>query len=713
LARSADLGHTGPALKAEKLSPPEHIRRYLESHGGRADAHIAHLMRDFKIEELTESHIATMSEALAEAGIRPEPPLSEVGEDDRLTLHLAGDDAEHHRHGLTERLRRRRAAQALDSPQGSGNGVQEVKTNVKPVEPKASAKQPEASAKQPEVPAKQPEAEAKSAEAGPKQPEGQVSAVRQALTDVLVGPDRRVEVERHLDVLLGEVHRNELEQQEQLRRELEKRVADVEGRLKESEKNAGELAAKLEKEQAAHKAAQAKAQELEKQVPELKGRLDKTGTELEAAAAERKSAAEELATAQSEIDNVKAQAEEWMGKARELLATSKSDFESEKKKRGELETRHSELQAKHGELDKRLTAADKTASDLKQSLERKGAESEQREAEQAPADIKSRSRRAVEKAEKQVEETKAELEAQRQQRAKVEHDLEATEKKRAATEQRRVEAEQERAKVERLRAGVEQQHKEALAKVKQLEGTITDARERASHADQALVDAHAQTEAERKQRVEVQKELESANETRTLLEHQRTDVEQRLTAQLEATRRDGRKAIDEARHAASEARAELEREHAHRAQLEHQARAAAAKTAAAKTVAADAKTVAAEAQAAKAAAVAKSATEKAEAKAAKATAAQPAPARAKVQPLPGERKRKGLLRRKSSEDTTAQAHSCSVCKKVPESTDLAALKKGGWAANGNSLLCPDCQRDGWELPAGSTFPYRRSTERRA
>src|SRR3954447_25818042 len=72
---------------------PEHvIRRYLDDHGGSVDARVDHLRVSFQLDELTREGQARIAEALAQVGVRAEPPLGRLDPQDRLRLRLAKEN---------------------------------------------------------------------------------------------------------------------------------------------------------------------------------------------------------------------------------------------------------------------------------------------------------------------------------------------------------------------------------------------------------------------------------------------------------------------------------------------------------------------------------------------------------------------------------------------------------------------------------------------
>src|SRR2546423_3684056 len=76
------------------MRPEELIRRYLDEHGGAVDADVDHLLVSFDVDELTPEAKTNIASALSDAGVRPEPPLEEVGPDGRLSLRLANGTPE-------------------------------------------------------------------------------------------------------------------------------------------------------------------------------------------------------------------------------------------------------------------------------------------------------------------------------------------------------------------------------------------------------------------------------------------------------------------------------------------------------------------------------------------------------------------------------------------------------------------------------------------
>jgi hypothetical protein len=80
-------------MEADGSQPQEVIRRYVERNGGRVDAEVVHLKQSFGVEELTEDSVAMIAGALADAGVRSDPPLDEVGADGRLALEIRAGSA--------------------------------------------------------------------------------------------------------------------------------------------------------------------------------------------------------------------------------------------------------------------------------------------------------------------------------------------------------------------------------------------------------------------------------------------------------------------------------------------------------------------------------------------------------------------------------------------------------------------------------------------
>ncbi|MFN2616771.1 MAG: hypothetical protein ABR581_06565 [Thermoleophilaceae bacterium] len=75
------------------MRPEEVIRHYLDAHGGSVEAHLDHLLVSFKVEEPTPEARADIARALAGVGVRPEPPLGDVGPDGLLSLRVTDDEA--------------------------------------------------------------------------------------------------------------------------------------------------------------------------------------------------------------------------------------------------------------------------------------------------------------------------------------------------------------------------------------------------------------------------------------------------------------------------------------------------------------------------------------------------------------------------------------------------------------------------------------------
>src|SRR5919201_984411 len=74
------------------MKPEQLIRRYLDDHGGRVDAHVDHLLVSFQVDELTPEAETTIAGALAAVGVSPDHPLGRIGPDGRLSLRLSEDN---------------------------------------------------------------------------------------------------------------------------------------------------------------------------------------------------------------------------------------------------------------------------------------------------------------------------------------------------------------------------------------------------------------------------------------------------------------------------------------------------------------------------------------------------------------------------------------------------------------------------------------------
>ena len=100
-------------------NPETVIRRYLEAHGGRAEAHIRHLTDSWELTEVGKQDLEAIKGALAGVGVATDPPLPKVTKNGHLTLYIgeaeAGSEAEpeatesaEERPGREYPLRRRR-----------------------------------------------------------------------------------------------------------------------------------------------------------------------------------------------------------------------------------------------------------------------------------------------------------------------------------------------------------------------------------------------------------------------------------------------------------------------------------------------------------------------------------------------------------------------------------------------------------------------------
>jgi hypothetical protein len=78
--------------------------------------------------------------------------------------------------------------------------------------------------------------------------------------------------------------------------------------------------------------------------------------------------------------------------------------------------------------------------------------------------------------------------------------------------------------------------------------------------------------------------------------------------------------------------------------------------------------------------------------------AAPTPPRASQPAVaPARARRRGLFGRRRG------PRGCAVCGRAPRASEDALE---GWRRTGKLGLCPDCQDDGWRLPAGARLPYR-------
>jgi hypothetical protein len=56
-----------------------------------------------------------------------------------------------------------------------------------------------------------------------------------------------------------------------------------------------------------------------------------------------------------------------------------------------------------------------------------------------------------------------------------------------------------------------------------------------------------------------------------------------------------------------------------------------------------------------------------------------------------------------------RSYVCAVCKRLPLGQRPKQLTGSGWVIAGETALCPDCQRFGWQLPEDGGLPFRRSS----
>ena len=81
-------------------------------------------------------------------------------------------------------------------------------------------------------------------------------------------------------------------------------------------------------------------------------------------------------------------------------------------------------------------------------------------------------------------------------------------------------------------------------------------------------------------------------------------------------------------------------------------------------------------------------------------------------PSPGRRGKAGRRGRRGPRGKRAQTAfittegQCAVCDRTFMAGDELELEQSGWSVNGDVGLCPDCQADEWQLPAGARLPVR-------
>jgi hypothetical protein len=88
-------------------SPEQTIRRYLDEHGGKARVPAHNLLTTWDLEEFTDASRREIQEALAHVGVRTNPSLTAVGENDPVELYLAPRKTASA--GVWQRFRRRPA----------------------------------------------------------------------------------------------------------------------------------------------------------------------------------------------------------------------------------------------------------------------------------------------------------------------------------------------------------------------------------------------------------------------------------------------------------------------------------------------------------------------------------------------------------------------------------------------------------------------------
>lgn len=89
---------------------------------------------------------------------------------------------------------------------------------------------------------------------------------------------------------------------------------------------------------------------------------------------------------------------------------------------------------------------------------------------------------------------------------------------------------------------------------------------------------------------------------------------------------------------------------------------------------------------------------------------QPIPVPAAFEPAAEEPKRGLLSRLRGGKQQSAfigtPGH-CAVCQKTFMAGSEENLRLSGWKVSGEVGLCPEDQRDGWQLPEGARLPFRR------
>jgi colicin import membrane protein len=90
-------------------------------------------------------------------------------------------------------------------------------------------------------------------------------------------------------------------------------------------------------------------------------------------------------------------------------------------------------------------------------------------------------------------------------------------------------------------------------------------------------------------------------------------------------------------------------------------------------------------------------------------AAQPLDEQAVAEAEP-ERSRPGLfrrMRRGRGMPFISEPGECAVCQRTFQAGSEEELAASGWLVNDDVGVCPDCQREGWQLPEGARLPFRR------
>jgi hypothetical protein len=86
------------------VSPEEHIRTYLEAHGGETDATVHHVLMTFGVAAEDQPGRARIMASLAGAGVRVVPSLEGLPEDAHVRVGLAPHDALHRPEAVARQL---------------------------------------------------------------------------------------------------------------------------------------------------------------------------------------------------------------------------------------------------------------------------------------------------------------------------------------------------------------------------------------------------------------------------------------------------------------------------------------------------------------------------------------------------------------------------------------------------------------------------------